>query len=165
MVNNMYYINYFFIMSFLGHLIESTFFSNNGSGILYSYWTPIYGIGAIIILIIYKYVNKVDLKRFCKIITLFIICAIVLSSIEAIGGYLIKVIFKKELWNYTNHKLHIGRYTSFEMILLWGLSSILFIYIIKPVLDKVICKIPKILSLVCISLFILDIIITFVIKT
>ena len=58
----MYYINYFFIMSILGHLIESTFFSNNGSGILYSYWTPIYGIETIVILIIYKYVNKLNLK-------------------------------------------------------------------------------------------------------
>ena len=152
-------------MSILGHFIESTFFSNNGSGFLYSYWTPIYGIGAVIILIIYKYVNKTNLKRFSKIITLFIICAITLSFIEIIGGYLIKLAFHKELWNYTNHKFHIGKYTSLEMSLIWGLSSILFIYIIKPFVDKIVFKVPKFLSLVCISLFILDIIVTLVIKT
>lgn len=160
----MYYINYFFIMSILGHFIESTFFSNNGSGILFSYWTPIYGIGSIIILIIYKCVNKLNSSRFSKFITLFILSSIILSCIESIGGYLIKILFNKELWNYTNHNFNIGRYTSLEMIFIWGISSIFFIYIIKPILDKFTNIIPKFLSLMCISLFILDTIVTFVIK-
>jgi len=161
----MYYVNYFFIMSFLGHFIESVFFSSKGSGILFSYWTPVYGIGCIIILIIYKCVNKINMNRFCKFITLFIMCTIILSSIESLGGYLIKSIFNKELWSYTNHKFNIGRYTSLEISFVWGLSSILFIYIIKPILDGFIKRIPKILSLVCISLFVLDIVATFFIKS
>ena len=54
----MYYINYFFIFSILGHFIESFFYPNSDSGILYGYWTPIYGIGTIIILLVNNYVNK-----------------------------------------------------------------------------------------------------------
>ena len=161
----MYYINYFFIMSFLGHLIESIFFSSKGSGILFSYWTPVYGIGCIIILIIYKCVNKINMNRFRKFITLFFVSAITLASIEALGGYLIKNIFNKELWSYTNHKFNIGKYTSLEMAFIWGLSSIIFICIIKPIFDKLIQIVPKFLSLVCISLFIIDIIATLLIKS
>ena len=161
----MYYINYFFIMSFFGHFIESVFFSSNGSGILFSYWTPVYGIGCIIILIIYKCVNKINMSRFCEFITLFFVSAITLASIEALGGYLIKNIFNKELWSYTNQKFNIGKYTSLEMAFIWGLSSIIFIYIIKPIFDKLIQKVPKFLSLVCISLFIIDIIATLLIKS
>ena len=165
MVNNMYYINYFFIMSFFGHFIESVFFSSKGSGILFSYWTPVYGIGCIIILIIYKYINKRNMSRFCKFITLFLFSSIVLASIEALGGYLIKSIFNKELWSYTNHKFNIGKYTSLEMAFIWGLGSIIFIHLIKPIADNVIKKIPKLFSLVCISLFIIDIITTLIIKS
>ena len=161
----MYYINYFFIMSFLGHFIESIFFSNKGSGILFSYWTPVYGIGSVIILIIYKCVNKINMSRFWKFITLFIISSVILASTEALGGYLIKSIFNKELWNYINHKFNIGRYTSLEMAFIWGLGSMLFIYIIKRIFDKFIEKVPKFLSFVCISLFIIDILTTLIIKS
>ena len=78
MVNNMYYINYFFIMSIIGHFIESFFASNGDSGILFGYCTPIYGIGCIIILVINKCVNKLNIKRFYKIITLFVSCIVIL---------------------------------------------------------------------------------------
>lgn len=161
----MQYINYFFFFSILGHIIESFFYSNGNSGILLGYWTPIYGIGAIIIIVVNKYVNKLKCNRFSKNITLFIGCSTILSTIEVIGGYLIKLIFRKELWNYSNHLFNIGKYTSLEMALIWGLSSFLLIYLIKPIVDKFINKIPKFLSLVCISLFILDLIATIVIKT
>lgn len=164
MVNRMYYINYFFIMSILGHIIESFFYTNGDSGILFGYWTPIYGIGAIIILLVNKCVNKEKKSKFFKIVTLFISCAIVLSIIEAIGGYLIKWIFDKELWNYSNHKFNIGRYTSLEMSLLWGISSVLFIYLIKPIIDKIINKIPKFITYMLITIFIADLIATILIK-
>jgi len=151
-------------MSIFGHIVESFFYSNGDSGILLGYWTPIYGIGTIIILLVSRCVNKLNIKRFYKIITLFISCMIVLSLIEALGGYLIKWIFNKELWNYSNHKFNIGKYTSLEMSLLWGISSIILIYLIKPIVDKFINKIPKFISYMCITIFITDIITTIFIK-
>ena len=160
----MYYINYFFIFSVLGHFIESFFYASKDSGILLGYWTPIYGIGVILILIIYKFINKLKLSNILKGCALFLITMIVLSSIEAIGGYLIKWIFNTELWNYTNHQLNIGRYTSLEMSLIWGFSSILLIYFIKPLIDKIIKYIPKWLTYLLIIIFIIDLIATLTIK-
>ena len=50
----MYYLNYFFIFSIFGHLLETTMYKifnwNLESGFLYGYWTPVYGLGAILIL-------------------------------------------------------------------------------------------------------------------
>jgi len=152
-------------MSIFGHFIESFFYSSGNSGILLGYWTPIYGIGTIIILLVNKFVNKTNFKRFSKIITLFVTSSIILASIEALGGYLIKWIFNTELWNYSNHKFNIGRYTSLEMSLIWGLSSILLIYFIKPLLDKIISKIPKYLTYLLIIIFIIDCITTIIIKS
>lgn len=152
-------------MSIIGHFIESFFASNGDSGILLGYWTPIYGIGCIITLVINKCVDKLNVRRFYKIITLFISYMIILSTIEVIGGYLIEWIFNKELWDYTNHKFNIGKYTSLEMGLLWGFASLFFICFIKTIVDKFINKIPKIISYVCITLFFIDIVCSLIIKT
>lgn len=152
-------------MSIIGHFIESFFYSNGNSGIFMGYWTPIYGIGTIIILLLDKYIDKIKINKIFKIILLFILSAITLAIIESIGGYLIKWIFNKELWYYSNHKFNIGKYTSIGMSLIWGLSSIILIYFIKPLLDKIINKIPKIVTYILIVLFIIDIIATLIIKT
>lgn len=161
----MYYLNYFFVLSFIGHFIESFFYASNDSGILYGYWTPIYGIGTVVILFIYQFINKMKLNKFLKIIILFLGSMIILSTIEAISGYLIKWILNQELWNYTNHKFNIGKYTSLEMGLIWGLSSILLIYFIKPIIDKFINKIPKFLSFTLLFLIIIDLLATVIIKS
>lgn len=160
----MYYINYFFIASIFGHLIETFFYSNGESGILFLWWTPVYGVGTIIILFIHKILDKFKLNKFVKAIILFFSCAIILSFIEAICGYLIKWIFNTELWNYSNYKFNIGDYTALEMSILWGISSIFVIYFLKPMLDKIIGKIPKYLTYILILLFILDLLFTIIFK-
>ena len=160
----MYYLNYFIIFSILGHFFESFFYSSGDSGVFLSYWTPIYGIGTIIILLINKWINKFNLSKILKVLYLFLFCSIILSTIEALGGYLIKWIFNIELWNYTNYRFNIGKYTALEMALIWGLSSILLIYFIKPISDKIVKNIPKIVTYILIGLFVIDIIITLFVK-
>jgi len=160
----MYYINYFFILSIIGHILETFVYKNGESGILFGYWTPIYGIGTIIILLIHKYIDKLKLNKILKPIVLFLACSIILSIIEAIGGYLIEYLFHQTFWDYSNYKFNIGKYAALEMSLIWGLSSILLIYFIKPLIDKIIGKIPKYLTYILIILFILDLFLTIIIK-
>ena len=160
----MYYLNYFFIMSFIGHLIE-TFIMKSDSGILLGWWTPIYGIGSIIILLINKYITKFNLNKILKVILLFISCSFILTLIEAIGGYLIEFIFKITFWDYTDYKFNIGKYIAIEMAIIWGLSSIALIYYIKPLLDKIISNIPKYFTYILIIFFIIDVIATLFIKS
>lgn len=159
-----YYLNYFFLFSIIGHFIESFFYKSGNSGILLGWWTPIYGIGILIILIIFKMLNKINSKNYIKVILLFFICSILLSNIEALGGYLIKLIFKKELWDYSNQMFNIGKYTSLEMATVWGISSILFAYILKPLTDKIVMLIPKCLTFILTILFIIDFVSTLILK-
>ena len=159
----MYYLNYFFTFSIIGHFIETFFYSNGESGILIGYWTPIYGIGVVTILLIIKLLNKLKLNNILKLLFLFLISSIILSLMEILGGYLIKWIFHKVMWDYTNHKYNIGTFTSLEMALVWGLSSIL-IYFIKPFTDKIISKIPKYLTYILVLLFIIDYFTTLILK-
>ena len=153
-----YYINIFFLFSIIGHFIESTLYPNYNSGILVGYWTPIYGFGTILILIINNLLKKnLRVSKFIYPLILFISCGVILSFMEMIGGYLIQLIFNKVFWNYKYHKFNIGLYTSLEMALVWGLSSLGVVYLIKPIVDRFILKIPKFVSLILIFLFILDI--------
>ena len=160
----MYYLNYFFIFSFIGHFLESFVYYNGESGILFGPWTPIYGFGTIIILLINKFVEKNTKNEYLKILLLFILSAIVLTIIESIGGYLIEYLFNITFWDYSYFKFHIGKYISLEMALVWAIGSILIIYFIKPIIDKIISKIPAYLTYTLLVLIVFDSIATLVIK-
>ncbi len=159
----MYYLNYFFIFSIIGHIIESFIYYNGNSGILLGWWTPIYGIGVVIILLINNLISKIKTNKIIRILILFIMSAILLSIIEAIGGYLIEWIFNYSFWDYSDYKFNIGKYTALEMGIIWGLCSII-VHFIKPFFDKIISKIPKYFTYILIILFILDLFFTIIIK-
>lgn len=162
----MYYINYFFLFSIIGHLMETIVVPNFTSGILYGWWTPVYGFGVVIILLIGKIVTRLNFKnkRIYKILLTYIICMIILTLLELLGGYLIKWIWHTEVWNYDNHKFNIGHYISLEIANIWGLASIFVLYVLKPLFDKIIIKIPKFITYLFIVLFIIDITLTVIIK-
>lgn len=165
----MYLLNCFFIYSILGFLLESTFnlivIHHFKSGILYGPWTPVYGIGAILTIIISnKIFKKLKTTKLKETIIVFLILSVTLTLIEWIGGILIEKIFSITMWNYKKFNFNIGKYISLEMALIWGIISIILIYFIKPLIDKIEKKIPKKLTITLSTLFIIDLIITTIIK-
>lgn len=158
----MYYVNTFFLFSILGHFIEGFFYVTKDSGIFFGWWTPIYGIGVCIVIYLYKLVNKIfKLNKISKPIIVFLIGFIILSFMELISGILIEKLFRVTFWDYSNGPFSIFRYTSLKMSFIWGISSLVIIYIIKPILDKFITKIPRPVSYVLITLFTIDAFLTF----
>ena len=160
----MYYLNYFFIFSIIGHILETFVYHNGESGILFGPWTPVYGIGVIIISLIHLFLDKTSKNKITKPLLLFILSSIILTLIEAIGGYLIEYLFHITFWDYSYLKFHIGKYIALEMSLVWGISSIVVIYVLKPFIDKIIGKIPKYLTYILTILIIIDFICTLIIK-
>ena len=165
----MYLLNCFFIYSILGFLLEGTYTlitSNHfSSGILYGPWTPVYGFGAILTIIIsQKIFKKMHKSRFTETLVTFIVLTIVLTLIEWLGGIIIENLFHETLWNYKNFQFNIGKYISLEMALIWGLISIFIIFFIKPIIDKIEKKIPKTLTYTLLIFFIIDIITTIITK-
>ncbi|MCI8588198.1 MAG: putative ABC transporter permease [Bacilli bacterium] len=156
----MNYLNIFFFFSIVGHFIESILVKNYKSGILYGYWTPIYGLGILIILSLNNALKKRITEKWKRYIALFFASAVTLAVIEYIGGYLIQKFFHQIFWNYTNHKGNIGLYTSIEMSFLWGICSILVATIIEPLCQKYSNKIPKWISYLLLGIFIIDCIMT-----
>lgn len=164
-----YYLNYFFVFSIIGHLLETILFKifnwNLESGFLYGYWTPVYGIGAVLILMISKKIfEKVELNKFVEIIIFLIVIAAVLTFVEFIGGNLLEILFKREFWNYSDHKYHFGKYIALDISVVWMICSLILLYLIKPWMDKLINKIPRFVTYIFVVLFVIDLIFTLVLK-
>ncbi len=166
MVSYMYYINNFFIYSILGYLLELIINKINGkkvgSGMLYGPWTPVYGLGSILVLIFSKFIfNLLNFNKFIEIIIVVIIMMIILTFLEWIGGVLIEKIFHVVFWDYTEFKFNIGKYIALEVSFIWGIGSLLIIYVIQPIIDKFIYLIPSFITYILIILFLIDLIVVF----
>lgn len=147
----MYYINCFFVYSFLGFIFENIVCllvgSKLESGILFGPFTPIYGIGVILILILSRFFFKnLHMPRWKETIVVFLFLIFILTFMEWLGGILIEKIFHVTFWNYENLKFHIGKYIALEISLVWGILSILLIYVIHPLLESFIKKIPSFIT-------------------
>lgn len=159
-----YYLKIFLIGSMLGYLMETIlkiFHPQVNNGILYGPWVPLYGFGSILIIIILRLIfNRTKLKRGIKIILTLVMIVLVVTILELIGGIMIEKLFHKVFWNYSKMKFNIGKYISLEMSLLWGVLSLIFIYLIKPLLEKIIKKIPNLVWYIMFSIFLIDVVVT-----
>ena len=157
----MYYVNIFFIFSFIGFLFENVLniFTNDNfnSGILYGPWTFIYGIGVLLMVIVYKFLQQYHLKKWKEVVLFYIIITIVMTLVEFSGGMLIETIFHRTYWDYTNMRFNYGKYICLEVSLAWGLLATFITYLVLPFINKIEKKIPWFVSVGLIILFIVDI--------
>ena len=160
-----YYINNFLIYSVFGFIMETAIkyllnpSMNNGS--MHGPWVPIYGIGVCIIIIIERFIfNRIKVNRPIKILLVFLTATILLTTLEFISGNLLELTTGKIYWDYSKLKFNFGHYIALEISLVWGLSSLIIIYIIKPKIDKLIKKIPSIITYLVSLVFIIDLIYT-----
>lgn len=166
----MYYLNTFLLYSILGFLLETvrSFLVNSKftSGILYGPWTPIYGIGIVIVILISNYLfAHLHLSRWVETFITFVIITLILTLLEWIGGILIEKIFHTVFWDYSKEAFSIGKYISLSKSLMWGVGSIIFIYVLKPLLEGVIKHIPIPVTIILTLLMLSDFILTFVNKS
>ena len=166
----MYYLNTFLLYSILGFLLETvrSFLVNSKftSGILYGPWTPIYGIGIVIVILISNYLfAHLHLSRWVETFITFVIITLILTLLEWIGGILIEKIFHTVFWDYSKETFSIGKYISLSKSLMWGVGSIIFIYVLKPLLEGVIKHIPIPVTIILTLLMLSDFILTFLNKS
>ena len=144
------YIFYFFIFSFLGWLLETTYsfivlghFVNRG--FLYGPLCPIYGWGALILIIFLGKFKKKPLK-------LFIYSSIIFSAFEYYVSYILEALFREYWWDYSNDFMNLNGRISIFYTLAWGFIALIFIGYIFPFFEKktnlVLSKIPERLKLI-----------------
>lgn len=158
----MQFLNLFFMYSILGFTIESllALITNPSfnSGMLRGPWTPLYGIGIIIIYLVNKKIKKWNLKKWQEIILYFFIITIILTILEFICGNLIYLLLDKTYWNYTKLKFNLGKYIALEISLIWGIGATLINYLLLDKSLKIAKKIPLFITIILSILFLGDII-------
>lgn len=131
-MNNIFFhlLTYFVIYSFLGWILESivrTICERKiiNTGFLIGPFCPIYGFGAIIMILFLNHFKN-------NIILLFFISLIVLSLWEYIVGVFLEKLFKTKYWDYSNHKFNYKGRICLTNSLAWGILGVLFITYIHP---------------------------------
>lgn len=134
-------IVYFIIYSFFGWILESivkTILTKKivNSGFLYGPFCPIYGIGAIIMLLFLgKFKND--------IIILFAMGFLVLSMWEYAVGVLLEKVFQTKYWDYTENFCNIKGRVCLLNSLFWGFLGVIFIRVIHPFIENYINQISQ----------------------
>ena len=130
---------YFITYSFLGWIMESIFRSICerkiiNTGFLKGPFCPIYGIGAIIMIVFLKGFSN-------NLLLLFIIATIVLTLWEYIVGVLLEKLFHTKYWDYSNHKFNFQGRICLMNSIFWGILGIVFIKFIHPFIESIITRI------------------------
>lgn len=165
----MYYINSFFLYSLFGFIMESDVYkisnSVRHSSIFYGPVTTVYGFGVLSLIIIDKlFLSKINCNKYFKIILTFVLCMIILSVIEFLGGNILHMLFNIDMWNYSNKPIHFGKYLCLDLCLLWGVFGVLYLYVIRKYTDKIVNVIPKSGSILFCIIFLVDLLMVLINK-
>ena len=138
------YFIYFLIFSFVGWLLETCFsFYSLGHftkrGFLFGPLCPIYGWGALMLIIFFSTYKKHNLK-------LFVYAAILFTVFEYVVSYGMEALFSLKWWDYTSEFMNLNGRVSIFYSFAWGIIAILFVNFIYPFFKKkiniVLYKIP-----------------------
>ena len=156
------YVLYFFLFAFLGWLMETIYsfivlghFTKRG--FLYGPLCPLYGYGALILIIfLAKYKNNA--------LKLFTYAAVVFSVFEYLTSYVLEVLFHSYWWDYTNDFFNLNGRISIFYSFAWGVIAIIFIGHIYPffkkklniIVSKITYKVKACILNVIFSIFIID---------
>ena len=80
------------------------------------------------------------------------------------GAIILKYLFKTEMWNYSNRRYNYKGYVCLNNSIIWGMLGVIYVTILKYLLDSEICRINHNITNVFIIIIIINIIITIVVK-
>lgn len=130
---NVDFYNLFFfwiVYSFFGWALETIYASLKrkkfiNRGFLYGPICPVYGFGALILIIFSNPIKN-------NIISLFIFATIATSTLEYFTGYILETAFKTTWWDYSHDFLNIKGRICITFSILWGIGAVGFIKYIHP---------------------------------
>lgn len=132
-------LTYFIIYSIAGYIIETIFglltkgMLESRKGFLYGPFCPIYGVGAVAMILGLQCFKKNNY-------TLFWGGFLVGSIVEYIISYIGELVFKVNWWDYSNYFLNLNGRICFTFSLFWGLLALYLIRHFNPLIDKLIDK-------------------------
>ena len=126
------YFLLFVIYSVIGWIMEVIYtlvidkkFTNRG--FLVGPYCPIYGVGAVLIIILLSGYKE-------RPIGLFVLAIVICSILEYFTSYIMEKLFKARWWDYSNRKFNINGRICLETMVPFGVIACLIVYIVNPFL-------------------------------
>lgn len=154
---------FFFIYCFLGWVWESCYVSIKkrewiNRGFLHGPMLPIYGSGAIIVLLCTIGVRD-------QVILIFIFGMTGATILEYVTGACMERLFRVRYWDYSHMPLNLKGYICLPVSLGWGVFSVLLVRVIHVPIENLVLQIPEriaeVVSVVCSSAFAMDFTLSF----
>ncbi len=156
------YIALFFIYSIIGWVVEVffTFIATKkiiNRGFLIGPYVPIYGIGSLMVTIILT-------KSISYSILVFIESIIICGALEYLISFAMEKLFGARWWDYSHKNFNINGRICISNLLAFGIGCVLCLYLFNPILFNILNNISlktiKIVNLILIIIFTIDLITT-----
>ena len=128
------YIFYFIVYSFLGWVCEDVYVGVGegklvNRGFFYGPYCPIYGFGALIVLVLLLPYDK-------NPILVFLGGIILTSILEYFTSWIMEVLFHERWWDYSSYPFNIHGRICLRNSMLFGLMALVIVYIVHPYIEK-----------------------------
>lgn len=138
---------YFMIYSFLGWAMESTYVSINAKkwvnrGFINGPFCPIYGTGALLILLALKPVSD-------SILLLFLGGFVIATVVEYLIGLILEKLFHATWWDYSQKPFNIKGRVCLERSVEWGVLTAFVMRVVQPVIADFVAAIPPCMGRIC----------------
>ena len=157
---NYYNLIYFFAFySFAGWCVEVLYYFKNehkfvNRGFLYGPFCPIYGCGAVsLVVFLDNYKNNIFI--------LFFLAVVLTSVLEYFTGFILEKTFKTKWWDYTDDPFNLHGRVCLLYSLMWGVGEVIIIRVIHPIINNIVMNIPAILGDIFLSFIVIYFIIDF----
>lgn len=138
------------------HIIQDGKIVNRG--IMSGPWLPIYGTGALLILVLLRRWHRYPLSLFCSIV---LTCGVM----EYATSMALEKTFGVKWWDYSDMAIQIHGRVCLSGLLIFGVGGLLIVYLAAPALNRLFLRIPVMARLllcgIFVSLFVLDILYSF----
>ncbi len=148
------YILLFFFYSAAGWFVESLYRSIGekriiNSGFLTGPMCPIYGTGALV-MIVFLYNPFKD-----NLLAVFLLGMVLCDVVEYITSVLMEVLFHARWWDYTHEFMNLNGRICLKHTLYWGIASIAFVRLIHPRIDRIVQNFdPKTVLIILIAVLV-----------
>ena len=135
------WLAFFIIYCFLGWVWESAYVSVRkrkwvNRGFMHGPLLPIYGSGAVIVLLAALPVRK-------SVIAVYFAGMIAATLLEYVTGAVMEALFKVRYWDYSNQRFNLNGHICLTSSLGWGLFSVAMVYWLHKPFERVVLAIPE----------------------
>lgn len=147
------WLAFFFFYCICGWIWESGYVSAKkkrwvNRGFLHGPMIPIYGFGAIIILLMTLPFQE-------HLVCVYFAGLLGATALEYVTGLLMEMCFHVKYWDYSNQKFHLNGYICLSSSIVWGIFSVLLIKYVQNPVEKLILRIPSKILIGVVIVFVL----------